>query len=270
MENVYLKLLAKAILPPLFLILFIALFVYLFPRKKTKIRSLKRFGELADEYQKYENRGSSLFIIFAFLFTYPIFVLLQAISNYFYSMVQNKGIFVGTETIAWVITAFFISFILGGVCSQIVLLKQLKERWEEYIKFQDLKYKFNTIKGGKCLAITSTILTLILTISLLDSYSSFNEKEVRINHFLGFGTTHYRYKDIVKIEAIKVIKKRENTSKEVKYFRIIFNDGYTWSSVDSGFNDYKKDSKIIALIKKKTRIDIHYIKKQPSHQTHPQ
>lgn len=246
----------RTILPPIILgIIFLAFKIFC-PPEPTKLNSPKSLKELEKSYQKIDNNLMLLFFIIPILIGIPLAFLFQHLVQYWHQNIPDQVYLIVQPFFVFWIGAWMTGIVIFGLLSIWGLKKILKDKWEEYSYYNDLKYQYNSQKVGQILGLFFMLFTTFLVTDVLDSYSCFGQQGIQLNKTLSFRTTYYQYEDIEKIKSIRVPKKEQYT--EQQYFVLLFKDGYQWYSSGDGYNNDEKDKELIDFVLEKTNLRLEY------------
>lgn len=151
--------------------------------------------------------------------------------------------------------SFFGGMLLSSIAMTIIPKRQLKGDWEEYQAYNNLKYKYNYVKVSKYGLRVFFIITLIITIGVLDWYSAFGQKEIKVNGMLSIGAKTYKYTDIARVKEVERIKAPNGEIRHEPHFIIEFSDGENWNSRENGFVNEVLDNEILELVVEKTYLE---------------
>ncbi len=153
----------------------------------------------------------------------------------------------------------FSSVIVSGIATYFLRKRTLKNKWDDYLAFANLKYSFLPTEYwriSKYVFKTSTIIIAIATITFFDWYSAFEKDKVRINTIFGIGESSFAYSDLKEIRDIEFIKAPNGDIIEDYHFVLLFKDETKWNSRDQGFSDYDLDGEIIDFVSKKSKVEV--------------
>ena len=153
------------------------------------------------------------------------------------------------------IISLFSGMLLATLIMFTISKRLLKNDWEEYLAYTNLKYKFNYVKVSKYTIRFFAFITGLLIIAILDWYSAFGQQEIKLNGLLSISAKTYKYSDIIKIKDIERLKAPNGNIVDDPHFIVEFSDGVKWNSRDNGFANYEQDCDIIDLLTRKTNIE---------------
>ena len=238
----------------LLLIGFYKLFEKIFPVNKAEYTSNKNFAALKIQYSSYDFNQQALFILVTIAAGFMLVKLLSWLLDFRLSFVSDQVIIVKPDVNMCYVVSFFSGMLLAVPATFMLLKRQLKENWAEYLAYINLKYKFNAIKIMKySIGILAFIITLLI-ISFFDWYSAFGQQKIEINEALNLGPNTYNYSNIIKIKEVERLYAPNGNVVNDPHFVIEFNDGKKWNSRVSGFENYDQNKNIINLIISKTHL----------------
>ena len=153
------------------------------------------------------------------------------------------------------VISIFSGMLLAVPVTFILLKRQLKDNWFEYLAYINLKYKFNAIKVMKYTVGILAVIIALCMISFFDWFSAFGQQEIKINSAFSLGAKTYRYADIVKIKEVERLYAPNGNVVNDPHYVIEFSDGRKWNSRDDGFENFEQNKRIIDLVRSKTSLE---------------
>lgn len=231
------------------------LFGKLLPVDKAEYKTDKTVQELRKKYLKFDFKQLGLFALITLGLVYILFKLFSVLVDFQLSFLSDITIIVKPYPIMILIISLFSGMLLASLTVFAISNRQLKNDWDEYLAYSNLKYKFNYVRFSKYTIRIFALITVLLIISFLDWYSAFGQEEIKINGLLNLGTKTYNYSDINKIKEVERLKAPNGNIVNDPHFIIEFSDGEKWNSRYNGFADYHQDSEIIDLLTTKTNLE---------------
>jgi hypothetical protein len=228
------------------------LFGKIFPVDKLAYKTDKPIQELRKKYLKFDLKLLVVFVIITVALVFILFNLFSLLINFRLSLLSDVIIIVKPYPEMIFIISFFSGMLFAVLTVFLISKKQLKNNWDEYLAYSNLKYKFNYVKVSTYTIRIFAAITGLLIIAFFDWYSAFGQKEIQISGLLSIGAKIYKYSDVTQVMDIKKLKAPNGNIVEDPHFLIEFCDGASWNSRESGFGKYDQDSEIIALVVQKT------------------
>ena len=230
------------------------LFGKIFPVSKAGYTSNRNFAALKIQYVGYDFKQQGLFILVTIVLGFTLVKVLSWLLDLRLSLVTDQVIMVKPDTNMLYLISFFGSMLLAIPISLIILKRQLKENWTEYLAYVNLKYKFNAIQVTKYTVGILGIVLALLIIVFFDWYSAFGRDEIQINGAIGFGPQKYKYSDIIRIKDVDRFRAPNGDVVDSRHYIIEFSDGKKWNSKEDGFENYDQNKQIVDLIQSKTSL----------------
>jgi hypothetical protein len=231
--------------------LVIAIFRQLKPTDVSEFQTDKTLVELRKKYLKYDLMQLGLLFGFTIILTFIYYKVLVAISDFNISTVKESVIVVKPFIAAWFLSAMFTAMLTATVIIVGLTKWKLKADWIEYTAYGYLKAGFSPRVGTIVIKVFA-IITGLLLIGFLDWFTAFRQNDIIVNSLFGLGNKTYLYSDIIDIRDIDKLKAPNGNIVEDKHYIIVFNDGSKWNSRNSGFGDYKSDTRIMDVVENKT------------------
>jgi hypothetical protein len=219
--------LAAAICVPITLLALRRLFPV--PRGTQVDRSL---SDLRKEYRRWE------------LLTLPLYLAIAAIASYLW-----WKLFLGlaTETgfaydgavfalrparIAWLLPAMFLGMLSAGPAVNAVLRRLLKNRYYEYVAYQNLRYGFDSeaIVKPFCLGFGGLVAVGVFVIA--NWYAIFTTTEIRLNPFFSIRERSFSYADVVSIKTAPAFVAPNGKTVQRREYVLQFSDSTSWNTKD--------------------------------------
>jgi hypothetical protein len=222
----------------------------LMPPGKSEYKTEKSFETLSAKYRVFDLKHMGIFLVMVAVSGYLFYEIFLLFTQFRTSLLSDALIIVGPKPEMLLSPSLFCALLSSSLFLVFLIKRQLKDDWKEYMAYYNLKYKFNYAKVAVYLIRILTIFTIVLTTALLDWFSSFGHKEIKINGFLSLGTKSYYYSEVSNIIKIMKVKAPNGKIRNGPYFLVTFSDGNKWNSIDNGFSDQQKNKEIIALVSK--------------------
>lgn len=232
------------------------LFGKILPLDKAEYKTHKTVEELRKKYIKFDLKQLATFSLLTIGLVYILFKSFSALIDLRLSFLSDVTIIVKPYPEMILIISLFSGMLLSTLTIFAISKRQLKNDWDEYLAYSNLKYKYNYIKASKYGLILFTCITGLLIISFTDWYSAFGQQEIKFNGLLSIGAKTYEYSNIAKIKEVEKLIAPNGNIVDDPHFIIEFTDGVKWNSRENGFANYDQDSDIIDLVKTKTSIEL--------------
>ena len=231
------------------------LFEKLLPIDKAEYKTDKTVEELRKKYLKFDLKQLGMLALFTVVLVFILFMLFSVLVDLRLSLLSDITIIVKPYREMILIISLFSGMLLATLGVFAISKRLLKNDWDEYLAYSNLKYKFNYVKVSKYTIRIFALITGVLIIAFLDWYSAFGQKEIKLNGLLSIGAKTYKYSDIIEINDVERLKAPNGNIVDDPHFIVEFKDGEKWNSRDNGFANYDQDSDIIDLITTKTNIE---------------
>ena len=207
--------------------------------------------ELKAKYGRFELTQTLLFISISLFLAIILYFLLSWMSNFRFDFIKDLFVIVPRKK-TLLYASGLSGFAIGSRVSLTLAKKIQGKDWEEFMAYFIQRYKVNYLLIAGRLSKIILVIAAGLWLLFLDSYSSFGKTEIRINRFAGLGATVYAYSDVLEIHEFRKRMNPDRTVEDIPYFLLYFSDGKNWSSLHSGFGDFKMDKTVIEFVAEKT------------------
>jgi hypothetical protein len=235
--------------------LLFVLFKKVLPLSSAVAKTDKSIEELRAKYKKLDFIQIGLFFLFAPILTFIYYLVFTSIKTFLFSLYVDTQIVVRFD-IAFIIIGFFAALVTGAILLTFFSRRRLKQDWEEYTAYNNLKYGFNYDKVVQISMKVLTGLTIVFLVLFFDWFTIFRTEDVIVNNLFGVGSRTYNYSDISEIRDVLKLKAPNGNIVEDEHYIIVFSDGEKWNSRYSGFADFHDDTRIIELVQKRTRKEL--------------
>lgn len=225
------------------------------PLDKAEYKTDKTIEELRKKYLKFDLKQIGLIALTTICLVYILFELFSVLIDLRLSLLTDTIIIVKPYPEMILIISLFSGILFASLTMFAISKRILKNDWDEYLAYSNLKYKFDYVKVSKFTIRIFAFINGLLIIAFLDWYSAFGQQEIKLNELLSLSTKTYKYSDIFKIKEVERVKAPNGNILDDPHFIIEFTDGKKWNSRDNGFANYIKDSKIINFLKPKTNLE---------------
>lgn len=178
-------------------------------------------------YKRWNGIFLLLFFIFAPLFTFLCWKALYALGQ-LHPLPKYAKYLVTVDKNGYLAPALFAAIMLSGIPMDAIARWGMKENYQKYLRYAELKDGYDYRKTFTGLAIFLTVLVTGLTLLLSDFYAVFNPDEIVLNRFWSLQEKYYRYSDITAIRHVMNIRTLSGEVKEREHYRLYFKDGTYW------------------------------------------
>lgn len=232
------------------------LFEKLVPLDQAEFQTDRSIDDLRKKYKSTDLKYLGLFAFLTIGFTVLIYFLFKGIVLLKMSMISDALIVVAPYPEMVFAVSFFSGMLSSSIAMSVISKQQLKDDWEEYQAYNNLKYKYNYAKVTKYGLRVFAIIVLVLNIGVLDWYSAFGQNEIEVNGMLSIGTTKYMYNDIRQIKQVERIKAPSGEIRREPHFIIEFSNGKNWNSRENGFVNDRLNNEILEMVIAKTHLEL--------------
>jgi hypothetical protein len=239
--------------------LIFALFSKYFPINKAKYQTLKSLTELKKEFRTFDILILLLFFVSTPFLVYASYKIFGAISDFRFSKFANDGYLFLPDRMMWFGPAIFSGLGLSAFIFTAIQKPILKEKYNDYIAYSNLKYGYDSDKVIKILIKFLIVIVTGFFIFAINNFASFGTEKIVISNFFQLTESKYNYKDVARIKSVdKLIAPNGNIVSD-KHYIIDFSDSNKWSSRQGGDSDYDKDTDMIKFISAKTGLKLEYL-----------
>jgi NADH:ubiquinone oxidoreductase subunit 5 (subunit L)/multisubunit Na+/H+ antiporter MnhA subunit len=216
------------------------------------------FATLRNKYQKWDILSGILLLILIPGMAYLIGLLFSTI---FYSP-ENKvpGIIyhIATSRLMWFMPGLVLSFALIRFPMTFIYKLILKEDYDEFMLYSDLKTGADGVKILSYMMWISGIGAALLLILLSDYSVNIYKDKIVLNDFLTFTDKTYSFSEIESINHIKPLNPNTGEPEKPSYF-IRFKDKGHWDTNRGLEDDNNKQEEIINYLSEKTKLKINVL-----------
>ena len=157
--------------------------------------------------------------------------------------------------------AYFLAVATGAYLTILTIKFLLKNRYEEFIMYVNIKLGFNNLKVVRNCTLVFYSFSLIFIMLCQNNYIAFTDKHIVVSDFFQIGQKEYSYSQIKNIEAFQYSQKSKLKIVKKTYFKIEFNDGYIWMN-SAGLHRPRPllDNKAIRFAASRSNKEINYTK----------
>jgi hypothetical protein len=197
------------------------------PRGAQVDRSLE---DLRKEYGRWE------------LLTLPLYLAIAAVASYlwwklFLGLAAETGFAYDGAVfalrpvrIAWLLPAMFLGMLSAGPAVNAVLRRLLKDRYHEYLAYQNLRYGFDSEAIAKPFYLGFGGLVAISVLMIASWYAIFTTTEIRLNPFFGIRERSFSYADVASIKTAPAFVAPNGKTVQRREYVLQFSDSTSWST----------------------------------------
>jgi hypothetical protein len=249
-----------SIYPIIVLVLF--LLAKIVPHKH-KVDTLEvDFATLKKKYQKWDILSGILLFILIPGMAYLIGLLFSTI---FYSPENNESeiiYHIATSRLMWFMPGLFLSFALIRFPMTFIYKLILKEDYNQFMLYSDLKTGADGMKIINYITWISGLGSVLLLVLLSDYSINIYKEKVVLNDFLTFSNKSYAFSEIQSINYIQPINPNTGKPENPSYF-IRFKDNGYWDTSRGLEDDNNRQEEIINYLSEKTKLTINLLKSNP-------
>jgi hypothetical protein len=218
----------------------------LFPYEPPPGARVRRLEDLRADYQWWETCGAVPYLAFAVAISGFCYVSLRWLAQWNARGLHGSHFLLLPEPEFWLLPALFLGLIFAALPMHVLYKALLRDRYEEYTMYCNLKAGFDTWKICRWLAI------VILSVSALDAAAGLTartavtDRAIIIKSPLSLRERVYTFDQIDAIASIAGFKRRSGEFLPDPYYAVRFTDGSMWKSRD-GLQNHKA-AEIPALI----------------------
>ncbi len=239
--------------------LIFALFSRYFPINKAKRQTSKSLSELKKGFRTFDILILLLFFVSTPFLVYISYKIFGAISDFRFSNYADEGYLFLPDRMMWFVPAIFSGLGLSAFIFTAIQKPILKEKYNDYIAYSNLKYGYDSDRIIKILIKFLIILVTGFFIFAINNFASFGTEKIVISNFFQLTESKYEYKDVTNIKSIEKLIAPNGNIVIDKHYIIDFSDSNKWSSRQGGDSNYEKDSEMIKFISAKTGLDLKYL-----------
>jgi hypothetical protein len=208
------------------------------------------FALLKAQYQKWE--FFSIVILFTILpaMTYAFGKLFVSMYHLFSDGDPNIVFNIVPNHLMWCLPGCILAFALIGYPLDFIYRFILRDRYEDYLIFTNLKHGFDGMRLLRPLSWILGTVAIILIILMSDySIKIYPDKLIQ-NDFVGFDKKTYQFDQIKSISFIQNLKTEKGLEPN-PYYLIRFNDNSFWNT-NTGIKDTKKLVETVEFLARKS------------------
>jgi len=220
------------------------------------------FPALKNKYQKWDMLSLILILILIPLMTYLIGLLFSTI---FYSPENSESqvlYHIGTSRLMWYMPALVLAFGFVKLPMTFIYKVILKENFDEFILYSDLKTGADGMKIFNYMMWISGIGAIVLMMLLSDYSVNIYKEKIVLNDFLTFTDKTYSFSEIKSINYIQPLNPNTGEPQTPSYF-IKFNDDGHWDTSRGLEDDNNRQEEIINYLAEKTKLKVNVLSSNP-------
>lgn len=186
--------------------------------------------DLRKEYGRWELLTLPLFLGIAPVASYlwwKLFLGLEAETGFAY----DGAVFaLRPAPIAWLIPAMFLGMLSAGPAVDAVLRRLLKDRYREYVAYQNLRHGFDSEAMAKSFYLGFGGLVAVSVLMIGSWYAIFTTAEIRLNPFFGIRERTFSYAEVVSIKTAPTFVAPNGKTVQRREYVVQFSDSTSWST----------------------------------------
>ena len=232
--------------------LVLAMLARAFPYKPVEVYGSANLKELGKKYQKWELFGLLLFFILLPSITYLFGRLFLILSTALSSHQANSVFLILPNSYMWFVPAACFAFAIIIFPMNFIYRLILKERYDEYLHFTNLKHGFDGMRIYRPIAWLFGLLATALVFLMSDYSVEVTDKTIILDDFLTTEKKNYTFDQIKSINYVEnTISKDQQTVSPNPHYYLKFNDGNYWNTM-SGLTDEAKQHEIMQYLSQKS------------------
>ena len=226
---------------------------YLF-LNKAAYASSKNFVALKIQYAGYYIKYQGVFLLVASIVTFLIYKLLPWLLDYKLSFIAGGILIVKSGENMCLVTSLFSGLFVAVIAMFMLIKRQLKEDYPEYLAFLSRRYRFDAVVITKYTMGVYAVAIAALIIVFFGHYTVFGQQEIKISRPFHLDTKTYKYSDVVSVKEVERLYAPNGNIVDDPHYIIEFSDEGKWNSRDDGFKTYELNTDVINLIKANTNL----------------
>lgn len=230
---------------------------------KHKVDSLEvDFITLRKKYKKWDILSIILLFILMPGMTYLLGLLFSTL--YYSPENENPEIIyhIATSRLMWFMPGLLLSFALIRFPMTFIYKLILKEDYNQFMLYSDLKTGADGMKIMNYISWISGLGSVILLVLLSDYSVDIYKEKIVLNDFLTFSNKSYSFSEIQSINYIQPINPNTGESEKTSYF-IRFKDNGHWDTARGLEDDNNRQEEIINYLSEKTKLKINAVQVNP-------
>jgi hypothetical protein len=218
----------------------------LFPYRPPPGSRVRNVDDLRAEYQWWETVGAVPFLVFAFAIGGLCFVSLRWLAQWNASGLRGSQFLLLPEKEIWLLPSAFLGTSLAVIPIHFLYKVLLRDRYEEYTMYCNMKIGFDTWKILRWFAGVMLCVAALVGAAGLTARTAVTDRAIIIKGPLSLRGREYAFDQIEAIASIAGTKTRSREFKSDPYHAVRFKDGSMWTSRD-GLQNHKS-AQLPALI----------------------
>lgn len=153
------------------------------------------------------------------------------------------------------LTSFASGLFAAAIATFMLVKRQLKEDYPEYLAYFSRRYIFDAVAILKYTMVVYEVAIAALISVFFGHYSAFGKQEIKIGRPFNLDTKTYKYSDVVSVKEVERLYAFDGYIVDDPHYIIEFSDGVKWNSRDDGFETYQLNRNVINLIKANTHLE---------------
>jgi hypothetical protein len=204
----------------------------LFPYRIPPGMQVRSLNDLRAEYQSWEAFASLPFVAFALAIGGLCFLSLQSLVRWHaFALGPSRFVLMPSAT-GSALAAMFLGMILAFAPVHFLYKALLRERYQEYTVYCNLKFGFDTWKSFAWLAALIIVVAGIVIAAELTAYTQVTDQAIIVRGPLSPGARTHALSEIESITAVAGTRNRRGEFMPDPYHIVRFKDETTWSTRD--------------------------------------
>src|SRR6266581_2520771 len=216
--------------------------------------------DLETRFGRWYRVGLFLFFVSASFSTLAWWGVLRLIGDWRAARFSDAAYALTPMALAWLLPAMFLGLISGYAIVSRVYRWLLKDRYQDYIRFEDLKHGYNTRAALFPTYLTVTIIMLAAVLLFLDWYVVFIPEEIVINRLFSVVEERHPYSQVHEIKTAPQLVMPNGKKVHRSVYLVRFSDGTYWSTdQDPSGLDERGKKNIAEYVSSKSHIPINQV-----------
>jgi hypothetical protein len=173
-----------------------------------------------------------LYLLFSLGLGYLLYLGITLAAHLHFRSLGPSTFLVAPADWTWMVPGGLFGFTAGALPVSLLFRRLLREEYEEYTLYTNLKYRFDSWRAFQLIAAVSTVLCTVYVVVTMDTYVRVTPDEIVVNRVLSLGAAHYGYRDV---QAVKIVAQKKAPDGRIinkPYPAVEFRDGSCLSPFD--------------------------------------
>jgi hypothetical protein len=241
---------------PLIAPLVVTLLSIFFPFKASQGKAAVDFNTLHLKYQKWELFALIPLFVFVPLMAFLFGELFLNLYKLLAVVKEDTLYLIQQEEDAWFVVGGIFSFGLIGFPMTFLYQILLKDKYQEYTLYTNIKHGFDGFKIFKPMAWTFCFIATILLFLITDYYIVVNNEKIVLNELSSLSEKSYHFNEIESIHFIENIRSGDGSVvNTMPHYVVDFKDHTSWNTAQVPEKDKQKEIMIFLAQKINHKID---------------